>query len=89
MVSLMSKKDKLLKRLFSVPGPKDFEWRELITLMEQCGFKATCRGGSHYMFEHTTGYCKRIPRPHPDGTLKSYQVKEAKAALIEIGVSYE
>lgn len=81
----MSKKEKLLRKLCATPVPRDFAWDELVTLMERAGFSATCTGGSHYMFEHVTGYRFRMSRTHPGGILKVYQVRDALEALRRVG----
>jgi len=92
----MSKKEKLFKRLCANPAPTDFPWEKLIALMEQNGFTSTrkqnCKtghkgkGGSHYTFEHASGYRFGISKTHPEGTLKGYQVKAVKRALKHVGV---
>lgn len=82
----MSKKDKLLVILCANPAPKDFPWQYLLTLMGSFGFQYTCGGGSHYMFEHTSGFRFSMSKTHPSGVLKSYQVRDAKKALKHIGV---
>lgn len=81
----MSQRQKLLQRLAN--RPRDFEWNELITLMQQHGFAPTCSGGSHYMFEHACGFSFGMSRTHPSGLLKPYQVKAALEALERVGVT--
>lgn len=81
----MSRKDKLLNKLCAIPAPKDFKWNEFITLMSQYGFENTCSGGSHYTFEHTSGFRFGMSKTHPSGVLKYYQVRDAKDALSHIG----
>jgi len=85
----MSKKEKLLARLLANPSPKDFPWHDLVTLMGCYGFNNSCRGGSHYVFEHTSGFRFTMSKTHPSGILKSYQVHAAKDALRHIGATYE
>ncbi|MCI5137999.1 MAG: type II toxin-antitoxin system HicA family toxin [Candidatus Electrothrix sp. AR1] len=86
----MGKKEKLLKKLFVNPVPKDFRWTELVTLTKGYGFINSCQGGSHYMFEHNqTGLRFRMSKTHPGGILKIYQVKDARMALQDIGVNDE
>ncbi len=80
----MSQKEKLLSKLYATPFPKDFPWHDLLTLMGHFGFKSTCSGGSHYMFEHTSGFRFSMSKTHPSGVLKSYQVRDAKNALKHI-----
>jgi len=82
----MSKKDKRLKRLFGIPPPKDFSWDELITVMNAAGFDEYCDGGSHYTFEHATGFTFGISKTHPSGILKRYQIDDAKEALQAVGI---
>jgi predicted RNA binding protein YcfA (HicA-like mRNA interferase family) len=85
----VSKKDKLLKKLFATPPPKAFTWDELITVMTHAGFSNVCDGGSHYTFEHTTGLRISISKTHPAGLLKPYQVKAAKEAIERTGGTQE
>jgi len=77
----VSKKEKLRLKLYKVPAPKDFTWDELVTLMRQAGFKESCEGGSHYTFEHESGYRFGMSKTHPTGLLKRYQIDDAKTAL--------
>lgn len=77
----MSKKDKLYERLARRPPPTDFRWDELVTLVKQCDFTATCTGGSHHVFQHTSGYTFAMSKTHPSGVLKMYQVKAALEAV--------
>ena len=81
----MSKKEKLLAKLCASPPPKDFPWHDLVTLMGKFGFKSSCSGGSHYIFEHMSGFRFRMSRTHPSGILKVYQIRDAKNALKHIG----
>jgi predicted RNA binding protein YcfA (HicA-like mRNA interferase family) len=82
----VSKKDKILKKLYASPTPKDFRWEDLVTLMRRAGFTESCDGGSHYTFEHVSGYRVQISKTHPGGILKPYQVKSAKEALQIVGI---
>ena len=82
----MSKKEKLLEKLCASPAPRDFLWQDFLTLMGHFGFKSTCGGGSHYMFEHSSGLRFSMSKTHPSGVLKSYQIRDAKKALKHIGV---
>jgi hypothetical protein len=61
----MSKKEKLLVKLCASPSPKNFHWHDLLALMGYFGFESTCGGGSHYMFEHSSGFvseCRKHTR---------------------------
>jgi hypothetical protein len=82
----MSRKEKLLARLFRFPAPRDFSWDELTCLMRQADFSAHCDGGSHYIFEHTSGFRFSMSKTHPSGILKRYQLDDAKAALDAVGI---
>jgi len=82
----MSKKEKFLPKLCATPSPKDFSWDDFVTLMGHFGFTNTCHGGSHYMFEHISGFRFSMSKTHPSGILKSYQIRDAKNALRYIGV---
>lgn len=81
----MSKKEKRIHRLCSIPPPKDFSWVELVSLMNGAGFREYCDGGSHYTFEHTSGFSFCMSKTHPSGILKRYQVDAAKEALRAVG----
>jgi predicted RNA binding protein YcfA (HicA-like mRNA interferase family) len=85
----VSKADKLLRRLFRAPAPKDFAWEELLTVMSRAGFVHDCQGGSHFMFEHSGGFRFSMSRTHPSGILKLYQIRDAKSALLAVGVTGE
>jgi hypothetical protein len=82
----VSKKEKLLASLRADPPPKDFRWADLVTLLRHHEFTATCNGGSHYTFDHPSGFSFGASKTHPGGLLKAYQVKAAKDALNAIGV---
>jgi hypothetical protein len=82
----MSRKEKLLARLFRFPAPRSFSWDELTSLMRQADFSAHCDGGSHTIFEHTSGFRFSMSKTHPSGILKRYQLDDAKAALDAVGI---
>ena len=79
----MSRREKLLAKLRA--SPANFRWSELETLMSQHDFTASCTGGSHYVFEHKSGFTFSASKTHPSGILKHYQVKEALEALARVG----
>lgn len=81
----MSKKEKLLDKLRKIPPPKDFRWEDLLTLMTQAAFSVECDGGSHHIFEHSSGYRFSMSKTHPSGLLKSYQIKAAIEAFAKVG----
>ena len=74
----MSQKEKLIKRLRSLP--KDFTYSELVSLLQQLGFEEDNKGktsGSRVRFYH---YIKRLPylahRPHPASIIKEKALKD-------------
>lgn len=82
----MSKKEKRIAKLCAIPPPKDFAWSELVALMRAAGFQEYCDSGSHYTFEHISGFSLVMSKTHPSGILKPYQVKAAKEALRFVGI---
>lgn len=83
----MPKKDKLLERLKNKPPPLDFRWDDLVTLMTRAGFGYECTGGSHYTFEHSSGFRFFMSKTHPGGILKRYQIRDAIDALAAVEVT--
>ena len=77
----MSKKEKLIARLLSLP--KDFTYDEMKTLLGYLGFEEDNKGatsGSRVQFikdEHTI----LLHKPHPGNQLKPYQVKNVVIEL--------
>ncbi len=72
----MSKKDKLIARLLTVP--KDFTYDELRTLLCYLGFEERSKGktsGSRveYAKEDKTIL---LHKPHPNNQLKPYQIRD-------------
>lgn len=85
----MTKAEKLLDKFLRVPEPRDLTWDELCTVMKHCGFTwENPSGGSHGLFRNSeTGIViKPAARPHPDPTVKVYQIKAYKAKLKELGI---
>ena len=82
----MSKKEKRIAKLCAIPPPKDFAWSELVALMRAAGFQEYCDSGSHYTFEHRSGFSFVMSKAHPSGILKRYQVDDAKEALRFVGI---
>jgi hypothetical protein len=71
----MSKHEKTLKRLVTVP--KDFTWSELVALMTALSYDLKKAGGSGRKFvDRTTGSTLFIHEPHPARVLKPYQVRD-------------
>ena len=79
----MSKKDKLLERLFS--RPKDFTFDELTSLLGHFGYyidAAGKTGGSRVAFTNGDDYI-RLHKPHPRNILKPYQIDDITDGLKE------
>ena len=67
----MTKKDKLLARLFS--KPRDFEWSELKALLKGFGFEEVSGTGSRVRFhDPKSGRIINLHRPHPGNAVKQY-----------------
>lgn len=85
MGDTVSKREKLLNKLCATPVPRDFGWSDLVSVMTRAGFSNECDGGSHYMFEHPSGFRFSMSKTHPSGILKIYQVRDAISALKAVG----
>lgn len=81
----MTKRDKLLKKLFSKQPA--FTWDELITLMGQLGFEKREGAGSRVKFYNgSTGIIINLHKPHPGNILKKYIVKNIVEKLKAEGI---
>lgn len=84
----MSKNEKLLKKLQSVP--KDFTYAELKKLMQSIGFvednKGKSSGSRVAFYSETTKDIIRLHKPHPNNELKMYQIREIIKFLENMGV---
>jgi predicted RNA binding protein YcfA (HicA-like mRNA interferase family) len=82
----MSKKQKLLKRLLSVPA--DFTFDETCALLEAMGFSLSNSGktsGSSVKFKKANRFVM-MHKPHPQNTLKRYQIDNIIRQLKEAGL---
>jgi hypothetical protein len=82
----MSKNEKLVQRLLSLP--KDFTWEELVKLLAMFGYsehKKGKTGGSRRRFVDEKNNVLRLHKPHRGGILKKYTVKDAIDHLKEKG----
>ena len=80
----MSKKEKLIARLLG--KPKDFHYNEAKALLEYIGFEERNKGktsGSRVEFVNGNNTIL-LHKPHPNGELKSYQVKQLIDTLKEL-----
>ncbi|MBR1853714.1 MAG: type II toxin-antitoxin system HicA family toxin [Lachnospiraceae bacterium] len=82
----MSKKDKLLKRLLSLP--KDFTFDDMATLLDYFGYKLNHGGaGSGVKFiKNGTNQVINFHKPHPSGVLKRYVLEQVIEKLKEDGL---
>lgn len=74
----MTKIDKLIERLLSIP--KDMEYSELVKILNHFGYVETTKGktsGSRVMFIHDEVNTPiRLHKPHPRPILKEYVIKQ-------------
>ena len=85
----MTKAKKLLAKFHKTPEPRDLTWDELCSVMRHYGFIwENPSGGSHGLFRNSEKgiVIKPAARPHPDPTIKVYQIKAYKAKLKELGL---
>ncbi len=78
----MSKKDKLIERFLKMP--KDFHFNEMVKLLGYFDFSLVKKGktsGSRVKFENSAGVPILLHKPHPDGIMKMYQLKQVKEKL--------
>ena len=80
-----SKQRKTLEAIFSHPTPKNLAWDDLVSLLCALDCDLVKDGGSHFAFRRE-GHKADFHRPHPGEELKRYQVEDAKAFLLIIGV---
>jgi hypothetical protein len=73
----MSKNEKLLEKLRG--APRNFKWRDFVTLMKSRGFSMSCNGTSHHIFTcQICGYRHSAKRQEE---LKTYAVNQAIEAI--------
>jgi hypothetical protein len=82
----MSKTEKLLQRLLSIP--KDFTWEELVKLLAYFGFeelKTGKTGGSRRKFADAQKKVIILHKPHPGNIVKEYAIRQVIEHLKEKG----
>ena len=82
----MSKKDKLIQRLKSIP--KDFTFDEMLSLLEYLGFSVSNKGktsGSRIKF-YKGDMVIILHKPHPRKELLEYQLKQILDILMKEGL---
>ena len=78
----MSKKQKLIDRFLNMPS--DFHYNELVRLLGYYGFNEVKKGktaGSRVMFMNEEKVPIRLHKPHPNGIMKKYQLRQIKETL--------
>lgn len=81
----MSKKDKLLGRLFT--RPIDFEWAELRTLLIGLGYEEIGGKGSRVKFYNLKlESLINLHKPHPGNIIKQYLIQQIIEKLEEKGI---
>jgi len=82
----MSKGEKLLQRLLSVPT--DFTWEELVKMLSHFGYdevKKGKTGGSRRKFADSKNSIISFHKPHPSNIVKVYAIRDVIAHLKEKG----
>ncbi|MCL2876539.1 MAG: type II toxin-antitoxin system HicA family toxin [Betaproteobacteria bacterium] len=76
---------KTLSAIFADPVSKTLEWRRIEALLVAIGCQMIEGNGSRVRFEKK-GVIATFHRPHPAKEAKSYQVRDARQFLDELGV---
>lgn len=82
----MSKHEKLLLRLLSIPS--DFAWEELITLLTKLGYEELKKGktgGSRRKLADKKNNIIMLHKPHPGNIVKKYAIRQVIEHLREKG----
>lgn len=82
----MSKNEKLIQRLLSLP--KDFTWEELTKILALFGYteiKKGKTGGSRRKFADEKKHIISLHKPHRGNIVKEYALKQVIAQLKEKG----
>jgi predicted RNA binding protein YcfA (HicA-like mRNA interferase family) len=78
----MSSKQKLIARLKS--KPRDFKWKEVVTLCSSLGFVEIQGNGSRVKFyNEKLDLALFFHRPHPSNIVKEYVVRQLLKSLEE------
>jgi len=81
-----SKQKKTLAVVFTNPVKGTIAWADIERLLIAVGAKVIEGGGSRVRFEKD-GVIATFHRPHPAKEAKKYQVKDARAFLLQIGAT--
>lgn len=80
-----SKQRKTLVAIFAEPVSGTIEWAAIESLLLSVGCRLIEGSGSRVRFE-CDGHIASFHRPHPAKEAKRYQVRDARAYLLMIGV---
>jgi hypothetical protein len=83
----MTQKQKLLKKLHE--APREFTWDDFVSLMNLLGYrkaKSGKTGGSRRRYVHETYAPISLHEPHPQKSLKQYQIDVVIEALRKEGI---
>lgn len=80
-----SKQRRTLEAVFADPVSGSLEWAAIESLLLAVGCRLIEGNGSRVRFERD-GHVASFHRPHPAKEAKRYQVRDARAYLIAIGV---
>ena len=80
-----SKQGKTLRRVFIDPVSGTINWADIEALLKAAGCRVIEGSGSRVSFEKD-GEIASFHRPHPTKEAKQYQVRDARAYLIRLGV---
>lgn len=80
-----SKQRRTLEAVFADPVSGSLEWAAIESLLLAVGCRLIEGSGSRVRFERD-GHVASFHRPHPAKEAKRYQVRDARAYLIAIGV---
>lgn len=83
----MGQKEKLIRRLRSMP--RDFTFEESETLLRYLGYQRTDKGrtsGSRVMFTSAAHGSIQMHKPHPGNELRIYQIRQLIALLEREGL---
>lgn len=81
-----SRHARTLKAIFTDPVPASIEWSAIEALLLSLGCRLIEGSGSRIRFEYR-GVVGAFHRPHPAKEAKRYQVRDARAFLMRIGVT--
>ncbi len=80
MISPMSRREKLLRKLMDGHADRQFAFRDLLMLLRMLGFRHR-QSGSHHIFSKV-GIEERITLQKDGSQAKAYQVRQVRRILI-------